>query len=216
MSVSPDVKGRVLAEIARAPAPTRRDVWRSIAMLLACGVAGAIAVFLAKGGLRPTGRPPLLIALTSLGTAVISGVAMWFLFTRGRTMLGRPRAFLVWTALLGTFGFLSWKYGVSLVFDMTARFPERPGFRCLALSVATGALPLCAALIAARRSVPLRSGTMGAAFGAGAGLGSAVLVDLWCPVAHLPHLLLGHVLPIVVLAGVGALIGSQVLRLTRR
>ena len=136
---------------------------------------------------------------------------MSFLFTRGRSMLGRsPAQSLLLVAAGATLGFLGWKYAVSLVFDMTARFPGRPGFRCLALSIATGALPLCAALIATRRSVPLRPGTMGAAFGAGAGLGSAVLVDLWCPVAYLPHLLLGHVLPIAVLAALGALVGRQI------
>ena len=30
----------------------------------------------------------------------------------------------------------------------------------------------------------------GAAFGAGAGLGSALLIDLWCPVSYVPHLLM--------------------------
>ena len=216
MTLSPGVKERVLAEIAKAPSAPRRDVLRSTAVLFACGIVGALVIFLEKGGFRPTGRPPLVIALTSLGTAVIAGVGMSFLFTRGRSMLGRSRAFLLLVAAAATLGFLGWKYAVSVVFDMTARFPARPGFRCLALSIATGALPLCAALIATRRSVPLRPGTMGAAFGAGAGLGSAVLVDLWCPVAYLPHLLLGHVLPIAVLAALGALVGSQLLRMTRR
>jgi hypothetical protein len=42
-----------------------------------------------------------------------------------------------------------------------------------------------------------------------------VLVDLWCPVSYLPHLLLGHLLPIAVLAAVGALVGGRLLRLWR-
>jgi hypothetical protein len=210
------VKERVLAAVASTPAATRRSVLRSTAILLGCGVIGALIIFLEKGGLRPTGRPPLLVALTSLGTAVITGVGMAFLFTRGRSMLGRSRAFLLLVSAASTLGFLAWKYGVSVVFEMTGRFPDRPGFRCLALSVAVGALPLCAAIIAARRSVLVRPGTVGAAFGAGAGLGSAVLVDLWCPVAYLPHLLLGHVLPVVLLAVLGALVGRPILRMARR
>jgi hypothetical protein len=52
----------------------------------------------------------------------------------------------------------------------------------------------------------------GAAFGAGAGLGSALLIDLWCPVSYLPHLLVGHVLPIALLAAAGAAIGRRILR----
>jgi hypothetical protein len=85
----------------------------------------------------------------------------------------------------------------------------------LSLSIATGALPLFAALLAWRHTDPLTPKATGAAFGAGAGLGSAVLVDLWCPVSYLPHLLLGHLLPIAVLAAVGALVGGRLLRLWR-
>jgi hypothetical protein len=215
MTSSPAVKERVLAEIARTRSATRREVLRTNAILFACAIVGALVVFFEKGGFRPSGRPPLVIALTSLGTAVIAGVAISFLFTRGRSMLGRPRALLWLVATTSTLGFLAWKYGISMIFDLTARYPDRPGFRCLALSISSGALPLCAALIAARRSVPLRPATIGGAFGAGAGLGSAVLVDLWCPVAYLPHLFLGHVLPIALLALLGALVGRQVLRMTR-
>ena len=51
---------------------------------------------------------------------------------------------------------------------------------------------------------------------AGAGLGSALLVDLWCPVSYVPHLLLGHVLPIVILSVAGGLIGGRVLGIFRR
>ena len=63
---------------------------------------------------------------------------------------------------------------------------------------------------------PITPAATGAAFGAGAGLGSAVLVDLWCPVSYVPHLLLGHVLPIAILAAAGALIGWRVLAIRRR
>jgi hypothetical protein len=45
--------------------------------------------------------------------------------------------------------------------------------------------------------------------------GSSVLIDLWCPVSYLPHLLVGHVLPIAVLAAAGAAIGRRLLRTLR-
>jgi hypothetical protein len=41
-------------------------------------------------------------------------------------------------------------------------------------------------------------------------------VDLWCPVAYVPHLVLGHLLPLFVLAGAGALLGQALLSLLRR
>jgi len=216
MTQSPDLKQRVFAAVGNIPAPTRSQTLRARAWLLGCGVAGALAIFLVRGGLRVTERPPSLIALTSLGTAVIAGLGIWVLFTRGRSMVGRPRRALLAAAVLSTLGFLAWKYGVSAFYGLTARWPARPGFRCLGLSVSMGALPLAAALLAARRTAALTPVATGAAFGAGAGLGSSVLVDLWCPVAYLPHLLLGHVLPIVILAAVGGFLGSRFLRLWRR
>ena len=75
---------------------------------------------------------------------------------------------------------------------------------------------LFAALTSWRRSDPITPRATGAAFGAGAGLGSALLVDLWCPVGYVPHLLLGHVLPIAILSVAGGLIGGRVLGIVRR
>ena len=215
MTQSPDLKQRVLAAAGNAPAPTRGQVLRARAWLFGCGVVGALAIFFVKGGLRVTARPPSLVALTSLGTAVLAGAGMFVLFTRGRSMLGRPRLALLGAALLSTAAFLAWKYGVSSYYGLTERWPTRPGFRCLALSISMGALPLCAALLSSRRAAPLTPIATGAAFGAGAGLGSTVLVDLWCPVAYLPHLLVGHVLPIVVLAVLGGALGWRLLRFRR-
>ena len=77
------------------------------------------------------------------------------------------------------------------------------------MSVATGGILLFAALIAWRRLDPMTPRATGAAFGAGAGLGSALLIDLWCPVSYVPHLLIGHVLPIAFLAAAGAAVGRE-------
>jgi hypothetical protein len=217
MSLSPELRQRVLSSVAEAPSPTRAQTVRARVWLFAAGIAGAIAIFFVKGGVRMTNRPPALVALTSLGTSLIAGFGMYFLFTkRGRHMLRRPWVWLLGAALVSAIGFLLWRYGFSAAYGLTERWPDRPGFRCLRLSVLTGALPLFAALVSWRRTDPITPAATGAAFGAGAGLGSAVLVDLWCPVSHVPHLLLGHVLPIVILAAVGALVGWRVLAIRRR
>jgi hypothetical protein len=216
MALSPELRARILASTAAAPAPTRAQTRRARAIILGCGIAGALVVFFAKGGIRLTNRPPLLAALTSLGTAICAALAMYGLFTkRGRSMMRRPVAILALIAIAGIVGFVSWRFGVSALFDRTARWPTRAGFKCLALGTTIGAIPLFAALVSWRHTEPLTPLATGAAFGAGAGLGSAVLVDLWCPVSYLPHLLLGHVLPVVLLAGLGGLIGRYLLRLRR-
>ena len=216
MPLSPELKSRVLASVREVPAPTRKETLRRQTWLFAAGLAGALAIFFAKGGLRVTNRPPSLVALTSVGTAVLVGVGMWLLFTRGRTGLRRPRAVLLGAAVFSTVAFVAWRYGVSALYGRTGIWPTRVGFRCLVLSVSTGALMLFAALISWRRTDPVTPRATGAAFGAGAGLGSALLVDLWCPVSYMPHLLLGHVLPIVILSVAGGLIGGRVLGIFRR
>lgn len=217
MSLSPDLRDRILSAATQSPAPTRAQAARARLWLFAIGIAGAVAIFLLWGGVRLTDRPPSLVALTSLGTASFSGVAMYFLFTRrGRSALRRPRVWLLLAALGAVVAFLLFKYSVSTAYGHTAVWPDRVGFRCLRMGILMGALPLFAALASWRHTDPLTPVATGAAFGAGAGLGSAVLVDLWCPVAYLPHLLLGHVLPIVVLAIVGGLVGSRLLRIRKR
>ena len=48
--------------------------------------------------------------------------------------------------------------------------------------------------------------------GFAAGACAWVAVDLWCPVACVPPLVLGHLLPLLVLAGAGALLGRRFFR----
>ena len=216
MPLSPDFKSRVLASVREVPAPTRKETLQRQAWLIAAGLAGALALFFIRGGLRATSRPPSLIALTSLGTATFVGVGMWLLFTRGTSGLRRPRSVLIGAAVLSTVAFVAWRYGISALYGRAGIWPERVGLRCLVLGVGTGGLMLFAALMSWRRSDPVTPRATGAAFGAGAGLGSALLVDLWCPVAYVPHLLLGHVLPIALLSLAGALIGGPLLGIARR
>jgi hypothetical protein len=112
--------------------------------------------------------------------------------------------------------FVLWRYGLGHLYDLASPWPTRPGYRCFAMSVATGGILLFATLMAWRGVDPMTPRATGAAFGAGAGLGSALLIDLWCPVSYLPHLLIGHVLPLAVLAWAGAAVGGKLLGAWRR
>ena len=92
---SADQRSRVIAAIGEIAAPTRSELVRRQVWLIIAGVAGALALFWVEGGLRATGRPPSLVAWTSLGTSCFVGVGMWFLFTRGRSGLRRRWPVLV-------------------------------------------------------------------------------------------------------------------------
>jgi len=171
-----------------------------------------LTLFWVEGGLRATGRPPSLVAWTSLGTSCFVGVGMWFLFTRTRSGHRRGWSVLGLATIAPVVAFVLWRYGLGHLYELASPWPTRPGYRCFAMSVATGGILLFALLLAWRRLDPMSPAATGAAFGAGAGLGSALLIDLWCPVSYLPHLLIGHVLPIAFLAAAGAAVGRWMLR----
>ena len=213
---SSERRNRVLASIGEISAPTRRELVRRQAWLIGAGVLGALALFWVEGGLRATGRPPSLVAWTSLGTSCFVGVGMWFLFTRTRAGHRRGWSVLALATLVPVVAFVLWRYGLGHLYELARPWPTRPGYRCFVMSVATGGILLFALLVAWRRVDPMSPAATGAAFGAGAGLGSALLIDLWCPVSYLPHLLVGHVLPIAFLAAAGMALGRRILSAVSR
>lgn len=213
MSLSADFRERVLASAKAVPAPTRPELARARARLLGLGLSLAVAIFGFAGGVRALSRAPALMATTGLGTAAIGALGAWLLLTRGRSVVGRPPAVLAAAAIAGAALLLAWRHGVSAQFGAVARWPDRPGVRCLVLGVATGLPILLATLWSWRRLRPLTPRMTGAAFGAGAGFAAALLLDLWCPVSYLPHLIIGHLLPLGILAIAGAVGGWLLLAL---
>jgi len=218
-------KAELLALIASSPSPARAQ-HRARTLVAAAGALGiAIGLFLALGGVRLGGeltgdlalaRPVPLILATSIGAAVLAVAALWGLVHRGGSMLGRPRGWLLVFSLLVVSSLLAWKLLASSVFpDMTLAWPTRPGLRCIGVSLLLGIWPLAALSLARARGDAVHPRSTGAALGVAAGACTWLLVDLWCPVAHPTHLLLGHVLPIAVLALAGAWIGSRWIALAR-
>src|SRR5690349_14560948 len=96
-----DLRARVLAEVARAPAPTRREHRTKVAILYAAGALATIALFFAAGGLRRGARPVELVAFTA-GTGLLAAVVLTRVSagTSG-SMLGRPRHVLLLAGVLG-------------------------------------------------------------------------------------------------------------------
>ena len=165
---------------------------------------------------RPCGAIALAGLATAGGALGVATAALWLALGRGRSMLGRSRDLAPAGIALTPLALFAWKVACSLAFgDPMAEWPERPGLRCLSLSLLVAAGPLLA-FLAMRRSAPVHPALNGAAIGVTAGACAWVGVDLWCPVAFVPHLLLGHVLPLGLLAGAGALLGQLLLALRTR
>lgn len=212
------LRDRILRQVEAEPAPTRAATqWRA-ALYVFLAFALSLTVFFWMGGVRMgraggadpevADRSVALVAATAGGTALLALGVIWVAFARGRSALGRPRVLLAALAVASPLILLFWKLVVSAqVDDMTIEWATRPGFRCLKLTLATGLFPLLAFVMARKGSDPVHPYTLGASLGAAAGTFAALLTDLWCPVAYLPHLLLGHVLPLVSLTAVGAGLG---------
>ena len=230
--MSANLKAWVLAAAAAEPSPTRAAVNRRnilIGMLAVASGVGAFVIFAlltSEGQLVRVGgevashrhleRSVWLVATTAGGALGVAATALWLALCRGRSMLGRSRSWLLCGIVLIPLGLFAWKVSCSLAFgDPMAEWPERPGLRCLSLSLLVAAGPLLA-FLAARRSAPVQPALNGAAIGMASGACAWVALDLWCPVAFVPHLLLGHVLPLCIVAGTGALLGQALLSLRSR
>jgi hypothetical protein len=130
-------------------------------------------------------------------------------------MLGRSRWSLVATVAVVPLLLLAWKIGWSARFGDLDESP-RLGYRCLAISVTMGALPVLLLALSRRGEDPRHPALTGAALGVAVGACAWVLVDLWCPVAGVRHLLRGHLPPIVALGLLGAVLGKLVIAVRAR
>jgi hypothetical protein len=207
----------VLAEASRERSPTRGEVRVRNAALLVSGVVVPVGVFLGWGGTRSAPRPASLIVETASGAAAVALTALVVAVGRGRSMLGRTGTALLAVAVLTPIVLFAWKVGVSSLYPgMMVQWPERAGFRCLWLSCQTAAWPLVAIAMTRRGTDPTHPGLTGVAIGAAVGACSWVLVDLWCPVAYVPHLLLGHLLPLLACTVAGYFLVGRVVKLGGR
>ena len=230
--MSADLRARVLAAAAAEASPTRAAVRRRTRLMAVVAAASAIGAFVVfatlmserqllrlGGDVAPQyhlDRPVSLVLTTAGGGLAVAAVAVWLALGRGRSMLGRSPRWLLLGSVLIPLGLLTWKVGSSLVLGAAmVPWPDRPGERCLSLSLLVAIGPLLS-FLAIRGSAPVHPALNGAAMGFAAGACAWIAVDLWCPVSYVPHVLLGHVLPLLVLAGAGALLGRRWLTLRGR
>jgi hypothetical protein len=208
----PELRRSTIDAVRRSPAPSASQVRKRELLLASAAIVLAWLLFEGFGGVRTGPRPFVLVAATAMGSALIASGATWIAGGSGRQMLGRPRVLLVATAVFVPMAYLAWKVILTAPFpNMDVEWPTRPGWRCFRLSLLLATPPFTAFFYLRKRSDPTHPRAMGAALGAAAGACSSLFVDLWCPVAYVPHLVLGHLLPMALLALLGAVVGHRLL-----
>jgi hypothetical protein len=209
---SNQLKSRIVAAARAQPAPTRKEFAVRSAVVLALALATPVLELLFVGGAHRGERPWSLVLATTGGGLALAFGAIWTALGRGGRIAGRARVWLISMAALLPPAWVVWKVVWSMQYEgMAAPWTNRPGARCFALTLAFSLCPLIALAFVRRGSDPTHPRSLGAALGVAAGTYAAVMVDVWCPIGNLSHVVLGHALPVVLLGLVGFAIGRRVL-----
>jgi hypothetical protein len=208
------LRARVLEQSRQEPALTRAQVSLQNRIVMSVALLIPLLVFGALGGARLAPRPDRLVLQTAVASGILAVIAAVVGFCRGRSMLSRPRSWLLALVLLTPIALFASRVLASAQYPhMLAEWHGRPGLRCFLLSCVLALGPLLGLLWVRRGSDPVHPRLTAAGIATAAGAGAWVLVDLWCPVGFVPHVLLGHVLPLVLLVTLSATLGSRFLTL---
>jgi hypothetical protein len=215
-----NLKRRVLEALQQRPVPPRTDrLPFTIGLAALAAVAMSVVLqwgprlFGDVGGLaHAAGRPTASEAWVLAGTVALALVSTRLVLPVRRSMLSPPRGLLLGVAILVPLLLGAWLVLWHTTYDDPF---TGAGWRCFALTGLTAPWPFAVLAYASRRVEPRHPGTAGAALGAVAGAWAAVMVELWCPLAALAHVLLGHVLPLLALALAGSGVGLWLFRQRR-
>ncbi len=218
MNLPAELKERVLASVRQTPSPVRSHARREARRVLIVTLTAAAGLFFAVDGVHHAlGRPAWFlcasvvlwgaVALASLSAAWRGGVSFGAgsLTSLAIVTVGAPAVLLA-----------SCLAFASVDPDLVRIHSERFGLHCFVLTLAVAAGPLVGLSRARRSSDPLHPVASGAALGVACGAFAGAMVGLWCPVAAPRHVLIGHVLPMGVLALLGATFSARVIAMRPR
>jgi hypothetical protein len=209
--VSQDLKEQLLDSVRSMPSPTRGSSRIGAWLILPSSCLVAAVLFFSFDGLHHgQGRPTWFYIASLVGWTAVAGLSLWAALSRGRSAVGRSGAWL-FTICVGTPAVLfAMMYGFAVAEpEVTLLHPERLGLKCLGLALAGAVFPMLGLMLVRRGSDPVHPAATGAALGAACGACAGVMVELWCPVGAPRHVAVGHILPIVVVAILGASVGSR-------
>jgi hypothetical protein len=216
--LGPNLKERILAAARQTPSGVRADARRDARSTFRGAVASLLAAFVALDGVsRSIARPSWLIATSVALWAVVATMAARGAWRYGGSFAAGSGMQLT-TIAIGTPALL---LAVSLALSRlspvsASQMATSGGLPCLALTLAAAAYPLAGVIALRRATDPLHPVASGAALGAASGAAAGVMVDAWCPVTEITHVVSAHVLPVAALASIGALLGDRVLAMRIR
>ena len=209
-----ELRARVLKTVAEQPARTRREGRGRAALFYALSAVAMVVMFFAVGGFaHAAGRPASISTWILAGEALIAVLATWAVLGHGGSMTGRPSGVLVVAAVAVPVVVFSW---LTSWHESYVEPFAREGWMCMVLTLATAVALLAAIVTVRRRSVATHPAWLGAAIGAVSGAWADLVVDAWCPLTNAPHVLRGHVAPIVLLVIAGAFLGQRLLSIRAR
>ncbi|MFL5320813.1 MAG: NrsF family protein [Myxococcaceae bacterium] len=195
------------------PSPNKREVNRA---LMTAGAATAVILvggFVAMGSIfssaRWDGRPHDYVLIAGLVWVFVALVATWAAFP-GNSLIGRPRIIVLGVGVAVPLVLTVAMVSLTFIYPETAnRCVGRAGYRCLDITLTLGSLPVLALLFARRAGWSARPRLAGASTGIAIGAWTGVAITLSCECTNPSHVLLGHVLPIVLLALFGTWVAER-------
>jgi hypothetical protein len=208
-----DLRERVMASVRAEPVPPRAVGMRKRVLLVTAAVilSALLSVAIGSPGLR--GRPFAYVAALAIAWLFVGVAATWAGVARGRSMLGRPAVWRLGVATLTPVALLAASVALGQRWPQTLTdSAEIPAHLLCVLGTVGFALGPLAAFMAMRRSSdPVAPGLTGAAIAAASGAWGALGIELHCRFASPLHVAIGHVLPVVLLALVGVVVGRRLL-----
>lgn len=230
-----DLRARILGAVQREPSPPRAERSRRRALFIALGFSGTLLMAALRyvldrthGDLATAQREARWHVVSAQGVPhrpwqyVLSLVFVWSLvvipatwagIARGPSMLGRSGGTKLFVAALTPLALLVSWLGVAQAQLQT--LDELPTIRlhlhCTLMSIAFAVGPLLAFFAVRQGTDPTEPRWGGAAIGAVAGTWGALVYFGFCECTSPVHIALSHVLPVGLLALLGAVAGKRVL-----
>jgi hypothetical protein len=223
MNPSQALRARLLTAATREKTPTRRAVRIRWAIFVAV-MLGTWAVATRELGIHEGQRPLSLMVALTLGWAIVAAISTWIGWSSNQVS-GFPRVVLIAVifgaplalSLLSLVPLMAARWGATgwaSALPLPAHYSWH-GEACRDIVLGLAGIPLLTGIVLRRGTDPIHPRLKGAAIGTASASCAGLTMGLSCPVVFTPHLLLGHVLPLLGAALLGALLGGIFLDLQK-